>query len=163
MKFVIATAVLGSLLLSATAWADVEVYRGINRRNATYAQVNNAQWRVDPDGVSTFENARFSAPQKPCRARFIILGVNAMPAPGIAGQIAFMPEGYRGVYTPEHGGEGHWSLQAPAGTDNDAFKLALTAYVIERHATEVNDTYNGGHPSHCASPEVPNALPTQKQ
>jgi hypothetical protein len=145
-----------TLLGGALAFADVTVFRGIDKKNATYAKVNDGQWRVDPDGVSTFEDPPFSAPTKACKASFVVLGVNSRPAQGTRGQIQNMPTGYEAEYTPQHGGVGHWSIQGPNGTPNAVLQTAITQYVIAQGAASVNASYTGKNPSACTTPGAPN-------
>ena len=128
----------------------------MDRKNATYAKINDSQWRVDPDGVSTFELANFSAPTKVCQVTFVIVGVNSMPLQGTTGQVQNMPMGYVGEYTPQHGGPGHWSIQGPPGTSNAALQSAITAYVIAQQVAARNPTYTGGSNSLCLTPAAPN-------
>lgn len=143
------------LLLCSFAIADVTVYRATDRKNATYAKVADGQWRIDPDGLSTFELANFNVTTKACQITFVIQNVTSQPAPGTHGPVQNMA-GYNGVYTPEHGGDGHWSIQPPHGTSNAAFQAAVTAYVIAHVATGVNANYSGSSPSLCQTPAAAN-------
>jgi hypothetical protein len=115
---------IASLLLCSLALADVTVFRGVDRKNATFAKINNAQWRIDADGLSTFEEQAFGekGTGKPCQVYFVIEDVSSKPAQGTRGQIRDMPTGYMAEYTPQHGGEGHWSIQAPAEISVEAFQ-----------------------------------------
>lgn len=153
MRIVAGLALLG---LVAAAPADVTVYRAVDYKNATYAKINDGQWRIDPDGLSTFELPNFNVPGKRCMVSFVIEGVTSMPAQGTQGQIQNMPPGFIGEYTPQHGGPGHWSLQGPMGTPNAVLQTAITTYVIQNAAAQVNPTYTGGNQSTCTTPNAPN-------
>jgi hypothetical protein len=144
------------LLLCSFAIANVTVYRATDRKNATYAKVADGQWRIDEDGLSTFELANFNVTNKACQITFVIQNVTSQPDPGTRGQVQNMAAGYIGVYTPEHGGVGHWSIQPPHGTSNAAFQAAVTAYVIAHGATGVNANYTGSNPSLCQTPAAAN-------
>jgi hypothetical protein len=139
-------------LFSTLATADVNVFRAIDRKNATYAKVADAQWRIDEDGLSTFEAANFIVPGKPCKVRFTVVGVNPPFNQGDQGPIHNMA-GYIGVYSPQHGGLGHWSItKDPA----PAVPAEITNFVIANNAAEVNVGYTGGSPSQCLTPAQPN-------
>lgn len=153
--FIRRAAALVLLGFAAVAHADVTVYRGIDYKNATYAKVNDSQWRVDSDGISTFELANFSSPTKRCMVSFVILDVNSKPAQGTRGQIQNMPPGYVAEYTPDYGA-GHWSLKAPVGVGDAALKAAVTEYVIAQQVAQVNTTYTGTAKSTCTTPTEPN-------
>lgn len=143
------------LLFCTPALADVTVYRAVDRKNATFAKIADNQWRIDDDGLSTFEAANFTVTNKACRVSFVIEGVASAPAEGTQGNIKNM-QGYVGVYTPQHGGEGHWSIQAPTGTVAATAQTAITNYVIAQQVASVNAGYTGGSPSQCNTPAQAN-------
>jgi len=154
MKRILLTATC--LLISTAASADVTVFRATTYKNATYALVNDAQWRIDPDGLSTFEAAEFDVPDKRCQVAFVIEGVQSQPNPGTQGQVDGMPQGYVGEYTPQHGGAGHWSIHGPVGTLPDLLKALITANVIARQSAAQNAAYTGNRQSQCQTPAQPN-------
>ena len=156
MKMKCATILAAILLCCSMLAAQVTVYRATDRKNATYAKINDAQWRIDDDGLSTFELANFDVGNKPCRVSFVILGVSSQPLEGTTGQVQHMPQGYVGEYTPQHGGTGHWSIHGPAGTPQAILQQAITNYVIAQRVASVNTTYSGGSPSQCQTPAAPN-------
>jgi len=143
------------LLLCSFAIADVTVYRATDGKNKTYAKVADSQWRIDDDGLSTFELANFDVTNKACQITFVIKNVTSQPDPGTKGPVENMA-GYNGVYTPDLGGKGHWSIQAPNGTPAKAFQAAVTAYVIAYKVTGVNAKYSGGSKSKCETPRAAN-------
>jgi len=147
---------VASLLLCSQVLADVTVFRAVHRKNATYAKINDAQWRIDSDGLSTFELAQFNVPAKPCQVSFVVVGVNSQPVQGTTGPIQYMPVGYIGEYTPQLGGAGHWSIHGPNGTPAATLQLEITTYVIAQLAAAVNPTYTGGSPSQCQTTNAPN-------
>jgi len=161
MKMKSATILAATLLSCSMLAAQVTVYRATDRRNAADARINDGQWRIDPDGMSTFEGPNFTAANKPCRVSFVILRVNSLPPQGTTGQVQGMPTGYVGEYTPQHGGNGHWSIHGPPGTPNATLQQTITEYVINRGnigrpVTAVNPLYGGGSPSQCQTPAAPN-------
>jgi len=161
MKMKSATILAATLLSCSMLAAQVTVYRGTGRGNAAYATINDSQWRIDPDGMSTFEGPNFNVPEKRCKVSFVILGVNSLPPQGTTGQVQGMPTGYVGEYTPQHGGNGHWSIHGPPGTPNATLQATITEYVINRGnigrpVTAVNPLYGGGSPSQCQTPAAPN-------
>lgn len=153
MRIVAGLALLG---LVAAAQAQVTVYRATDYKNNTYAKISDGQWRIDPDGLSTFELAYFNVPAKRCMVSFVILGVASLPPQGTQGQVQNMPPGFIGEYTPQHGGPGHWSLQGPPGTPAPVLQAAITAYVIQNAAAQRNPTYTGTNQSTCTTPNAPN-------
>jgi hypothetical protein len=155
MKMKRATILAVTLLSCCMLTAQVTVYRATDKKNAEYAKINDGQWRIDPDGLSTFEGPDFNMPNKPCKVFFVILGVTSHPAPGTIGQVQDMPIGYVGEYTPQFG-LGHWSIHGPPGTPNATLQQAITAYVIAQQAASVNATYTGRSPSQCKTPAAPN-------
>ncbi len=86
---------VGSLGASV-ALADVSVYRGLSRKNATYAKVRDSEFRVDDDGLSTFELNEFSANTKQCKLEFTVTGVDSKPDQDTEGNIDSM-QGYKGT------------------------------------------------------------------
>ena len=75
---------------------------------------------MDDTGVSTYDFQALNNPNhphhndfitKPCLATFTLVGVNARPGPGTQAPIEGS-ENLVAVYTPEHGGNGHWDIQA---------------------------------------------------
>jgi len=146
------------LLLSTPAFADVTVYRAVANKNATYALINNSQWRIDDDGLSTFELANFSVTDKRCQVAFVITGVASSPVPGTEGPVQGMAEGFVGEYTPQHGGVGHWSIHGPHGTQPAALQAQITANVIARRAAARNASYTGSSNSLCQTPAAPNLM-----
>jgi len=156
MKMKSATILAATLLSCSMLAAQVTVYRGTGRGNAAYATINDSQWRIDPDGMSTFEGPNFNVPEKRCKVSFVILGVNSLPPQGTTGQVQGMPTGYVGEYTPQHGGNGHWSIRAPAGTVDATLQQAITTYVIAQQVASINNTYTGGRRSRCQTPAAPN-------
>lgn len=148
---VLATGIFG-LSISSQVSADVMIYRGIDNKNATYAKVADNQWRIDDDGMSTFELAQLPG-NKPCMAAFHVVGPGSQPTPGIHGIIAgFYP--YGATYTPNLGGAGHWSLQREI--DPPARPAEITAFVIQSRATAKNPNYVGKTNSQCLTPDAPN-------
>ncbi len=83
----------GSLGISV-ARAGVDVYRGLSRKNTTYAKVRPSEFRIDPDGLSTFEAGNFTSTSKPCKLEFTVQGVQSQPNTDTYGPIHQMPEGY---------------------------------------------------------------------
>jgi len=161
MKIKSATIMDDTLLSCSMLTAQLTVYRATDRKNATYARINDGQWRIDPDGMSTFEGPNFTAANKPCRVSIVILRVNSLPPQGTTGQVQGMPTGYVGEYTPQHGGNGHWSIHGPAGTVDATLQQTITEYVINRGnigrpVTAVNPLYAGGSRSQCQTPAAPN-------
>lgn len=156
MKMKSATILAATLLSCSMLAAQVTVYRGTDKKNATDARINNSQWRIDQDGMSTFEGPDFDIRDKRCKVSFLILNVNSRPAQGTTGQVQNMPPGYVGVYTPQLGGDGHWSIQAPLGTVNATLQQAITAYVIAHQVASVNTTYTGKSRSQCRTPAAAN-------
>jgi hypothetical protein len=154
MKPILLTATF--LLMSTAASADVTVYRATTYKNATYALVNDAQWRIDDDGLSTFEGPNFLVTDKRCQVAFVIEGVQSQPDPGTQGRVDGLPEGYVGEYTPQHGGEGHWSIHGPADTPPATLKALITANVIARRSAAQNQGYTGSSRSLCQTPLQPN-------
>ena len=138
----------------------IVVYRAINRKNATYAKINDTQWRIDPDGLSTFEQADLTVTDKPCLVAFPLIGGGPKPTPGTERIVSgFYP--YQGEYTPVHGGPGHWSIHIEAGhgvTDASDF----TAYVLSHRTTTPvtlpNPLYTGKSKSKCLTPDGPNLV-----
>lgn len=153
--FVVAVFLMPGILglsLPGRASANVAIYRVIDAKNATYAKVADAQWRIDPDGMSTFEQAQLPG-NKRCMAFFTVVGPGSQPNQGDHGIIAgFYP--YQGTYTPNLGGVGHWSLQREINPP--AQPGEITAYVIQNAATAVNPNYQGSNKSQCKTPDAPN-------
>ena len=150
----IAALVLGiaGLSISGLSSADVTIYRGIDNKNATYAKVADAQWRIDDDGMSTFELTQLPN-NKPCMAAFRVIGPDSQPNEGDHGIIGgFYP--YWAVYSPSHGGLGHWSVQREI--DPPAQQAEITAYVIQSQATAKNPNYTGSTKSKCDTPSSAN-------
>ena len=91
----------------------ITVYRGINGTNP-------GAFRVDPDGVSTFEIP-------PPGFAFIVAFRVRYDRPKVQGKEGFLidPElqGGTATYTPQHGGEGHWSLNFPGNSTEEIKKL----------------------------------------
>jgi hypothetical protein len=146
-----------SLLLCSMALAEeVKVYRAVDYKNATYAKINDAQWRVDPDGVSTFEKDEFNVDNKACQVYFVIENVSSKPAPGTTGHIKNMPGAYLAKYTPEPDRPGHWSIPVPQGHTAEGLKSAITDYVIQQKVAEKNPNYKGSSKSQCQTPAQPN-------
>jgi hypothetical protein len=139
------------MFLGTLAYADVEVFRAIDSKNTTYAKVVDSQWRIDPDGLSTFEAANFKVTGKPCKVRFIVSGVTPPFNAGDQGNIHNMP-GYIGIYTPEHGGVGHWSITKTVGA---AVPNEITTFVINNNSSLINASYTGSSPSNCMTPAQP--------
>jgi len=91
-------------------------------------------------------------PESLARSRFTVVGVNPPFNQGDQGPIHNMA-GYIGVYSPQHGGLGHWSItKDPA----PAVPAEITNFVIANNAAEVNVGYTGGSPSQCLTPAQPN-------
>jgi len=132
------------------AVADVTVYRALARKNTTYAKVKDSEFRIDDDGLSTFEGNEFVVTNKQCKLEFTVEGVDSKPETGTSGNIEGM-EGYKGTYTPEFG-EGHWSLANSDGTVAGDF----TAYALTGGKISVNGGYTGGSQSACETPDEPN-------
>ncbi len=140
---------------ASAAQADVTVYRGLQRKNATYAKVNDNQFRIDDDGLSTFEAAEFAgnATTRQCKLALTIEGVVSKPNEGTTqGDITGMA-GYQGTYTPEYGGDGHWSIAKTGGgtTAGD-----FTTYALADGHISVNAGYTGGSASLCDTPDNAN-------
>ncbi|TMJ17576.1 MAG: hypothetical protein E6G92_14815 [Alphaproteobacteria bacterium] len=154
MKRILLTATC--LLMSTAAPADVTVYRATTYKNGTFALVNDAQWRIDADGLSTFELANFAVTNKRCQVAFVIEGVQSQPDAGTQGPVDGLPDGYVGEYTPLHGGEGHWSIHGPAETLPATLKALITANVIARRSAARNQGYAGRSQSLCETPLQPN-------
>ncbi len=146
---------VGSLGASV-ALADVSVYRGLQRKNATYAKVATAQFRIDNDGLSTFEAAQFAtkATTRQCKLQFTIEGVNSQPNDGTQGDIDSMA-GYQGTYTSNLGGTGHWSIKNTNRT-NDDMAQDFVDYAIATQRITVNADYAGGSASRCDTPDAAN-------
>lgn len=146
---------VGSLGASV-ALADVSVYRGLQRKNATYAKVATAQFRIDNDGLSTFEATQFAtgATSRQCKLKFTIVGVNSLPNDGTHGNINSMP-GYEGTYTSNLGGAGHWSIKNTNVTDQQMAQ-DFVAYAIATQEITINADYAGGSASHCNTPNAAN-------
>ncbi len=163
MKIKSATILAVTLLSCSMLVAQVTVYRADDRKGANFARINDGQWRIDPDGLSTFEGPNFNVANKPCRVSFVILRVTSLPAQGTTGQVQGMPTGYVGEYTPQHGGVGHWSIHGPPGTPAATLQQTITQYVIDRGkvgraVTLVNALYAGHNPSACQTPAAPNLV-----
>lgn len=147
---------VASLGVSA-ARADVSVYRGLQRKNATYAKVADAQFRIDDDGLSTFEAAEFgpNSTTRQCKLEFVIEGVDSQPAAGTHDNIASMA-GYQGTYSPALGGAGHWSIGNTADVANTS-AADFTAYALANAARiTVNAAYTGNSNSQCNTPDAAN-------
>lgn len=134
------------------AKADVTIYRGIDNKNATYAKVADGQWRIDEDGMSTFELTQLPN-NKPCMAAFRVIGPDSQPNEGDHGIIGGLYP-YWAVYTPSLGGVGHWSLQREINPP--ALPAEITAYVIQSQATAKNPNYTGSTRSKCDTPDKAN-------
>ena len=136
----------------SAASADVTVYRALQRKNATYAKVADAQFVIDPDGLSTFEAAQLTVTNKQCKLAFIIDGVASQPAQGTTAGVQNYPA-LKGTYTPQHGGIGHWSIEnanaATAASD-------ITTYALTGGHLTVNAAYTGGSQSLCQTPAQAN-------
>jgi len=146
---------VGSLGVSV-ALADVSVYRGLQRKNATYAKVATGQFRIDDDGLSTFEAAQFAtkATTRQCKLQFTIEGVSSQPDNGTQGDINSM-DGYKGTYSPNLGGTGHWSIKNANRTD-DEMAQDFVNYAITTQRITVNAHYAGSSASNCNTPDAPN-------
>jgi hypothetical protein len=98
---------------TSTPEPGVISYRGLDgekSKNRTYyrrPQTNPGQFRLDPDGVSTFELAYLPG-NKPYAVGFRIQ-VEGLTRPGSIGPILNIPFSCTGTYTPQYG-EGHWSI-----------------------------------------------------
>jgi len=138
----------------AEAQADVNVYRALGRKNATYAKVNDDQFRVDDDGLSTFEAAEFTVTNKQCKLVFVIKDVESKPEQDTEGTIEGM-EGYKGIYTPQHGGEGHWSIINSDKTKEE-MQADFTTYALSGGNISQNAGYTGGSACQCQTPAAAN-------
>ena len=110
----------------------ISVYRGLDgdpSKDKTYfkgAKYSPSQYRVNADGVSMFE--LYALPgNKPYAVQFDI-ELHQPRTLGATGLVSGLP-GCSGTYTPEHGGEGHWSINCLAGTQD-----ALASYGHTRGA-----------------------------
>jgi RHS repeat-associated protein len=98
---------------TSTPEPGVISYRGLDgekSKDRTYyrrPQTNPGQFRLDPDGVSTFELAYLPG-NKPYAVGFRIQ-VEGLTRPGSIGPILNIPFSCTGTYTPQYG-EGHWSI-----------------------------------------------------
>ena len=106
---------------------QIITYRGLDGdfRNGVYIKpiYSPSQFRVDSDGVSTFELA-FLPGNKPYSVGFNIT-IHTYKYPGITGQILGLPE-CGATYTPDLGGEGHWSINCSGGPETT--KQTLSGY-----------------------------------
>lgn len=147
-------------LAAIPAAADVTVYRALNGKpkNDTRspdgkcwngAQTSPSQFRIDPDGLSTFEDPPGVGTTHPYRVRFVVTGVGACtndsrddngPVTGMAG--------YRGTCSPQHGGQGHWSLDNTARSESEK-KQEFSDHAGAGGDTQGNPGYNGTRP-YCA-------------
>ncbi|MCP3750879.1 hypothetical protein [Pseudomonas sp. SBB6] len=145
------TLAVAGMLCNSLAFANVDIFRAVDRKNTTYAKVADSQWRIDPDGLSTFELPNLNVNNKACKVRFTVVGVASKPAAHTQGNILNMA-GYIGVYTPEYG-EGHWSITRTAGA---ALPADITAYVLGNNAASINTGYTGSSTSQCLTPDAAN-------
>jgi hypothetical protein len=94
---------------------EVTIYRGLDATSPS-------QFRVDPDGVSTFETPSAGKKmQLPIKVRY-----KGEKKEGTEGELLdndLKAQGGKAVYTPSHGGEGHWSLQFPGKSDDEVKKI----------------------------------------
>lgn len=147
---------------SPQAVADVTIYTAVSRKNATFAQINNNQWRIDPDGQSSNENPAMLSTTKQCKVSFVVLGVGSQPQfpDPVQGAVQNMPQGTTATYTPQFGA-GHWSINGP--NNNIGFPNLITQYVIDNPVVSVNADYAGKSPSKCQRPTAPNFVSRTKK
>lgn len=146
----------GLVLFGASAaQADVVVYRGLPRKNATYAKVRDSEFRIDEDGLSTYEAAEFAlkATTRQCKLAFTIEGVASKPEDGTHGVVTGM-EGFTGTYSPNLGDEteeGHWSVNA-----DGAAQVSFSNHALVDGNLSVNAGYTGNSNSLCNTPDAQN-------
>ena len=126
-------------------------------------KINNDQWRVDTDGLSTFENPPFNtkATNKPCKIAFVIQGVGAaaaIPGPDVGVRCGHGPGNPLEHTHPTTGGPGHWSLNGP--NNNIGFPDAITKYALDanNNVISVNEDYKGNSKSKCMKPDASNVV-----
>jgi hypothetical protein len=149
-----AAAVLSALLGVVPAAADVTSYRALNGKTKNDArspdgkcwngaQTSPSQFRIDDDGLSTFEDSSNFDSTRPYRVGFVISGVAHCDAhtTGSGGAVQSM-HGYLGTCTPAFG-DGHWSLDNEGVSENQK-KQDFSDYSQDR--AQRNPRYAGNRP-----------------
>lgn len=113
-------------------------YRAVKSRKNK--DLGNSAWRIDSDGLSTFETV-VRTDTRPYKLEFRIDAdrTDEIDKEMGDGNYENRPSGAvedlsgaTGSYTPEHGGEGHWSI---SGVE----KSAITTYARSDSASNVSD------------------------
>lgn len=148
VSIALATAVAANALAH-----DFTIYRALSgdvrRGCVTGPKTAPSEFRIDPDGMSTFQAGVPLAAAKPFRLAFRVQNApNDPPLDGDRGTVAgvngFV---YTATYTPNHGGPGHWSLQNPDRTATQ-MKGDFSAYARAGGNIDRNPNYDG-NPPYC--------------
>lgn len=148
---VVAVAVTGSALAH-----DFTVYRALTGKVnktpcVTGPTTSPSEFRIDPDGLSTFQAGVALLDTKAYRLRFGVQNApHDPPVDGDQGTVAnvngFV---YTATYTPLLGGDGHWSLKNANRTDAE-MKADFAAYAHAGGNVDRNPSYNtNNNPVYC--------------
>jgi hypothetical protein len=144
-----------ALAVTGTALAhDYTIYRALSGNvNATPCvtgpKTNPGEFRIDADGLSTFQDGVALLAAKAYRLRFLVQNApNDPPVQGDTGTVANVNGfAYTATYTPDQGGAGHWSLinaaRSPAEMKTDFSEYARAGGNVDR-----NPNYND-NPVYC--------------
>lgn len=151
-----------ALAMAGSAFAhDFIVYRGLNGNVngtpcVTGPKTNPGEFRIDPDGLSTFQADVALDASKPYRVGFQVTGApNDPPVQGDQGTTMVNNLAYTATYTPQFGGRGHWSLINPLRTEKE-MKDDFAAYTKAGNSSR-NPSYNNPPPDPPNPPYCPGA------
>jgi hypothetical protein len=141
--------------MAGSAFAhDFTIYRGlggnVNKTPCvTGPKTSPSEFRIDPDGLSTFQSNVALDTSKPYRVGFLVTGApNDPPVQGDTGSVANVNGyTYTATYSPQLGGAGHWSLKNTTRTDQE-MKNDFSAYAKLVGNTDRNPSYNN-NPPYC--------------
>lgn len=142
---------------SALAQHNFTVYRALDGKVGgggcvTGPATNPGQFRIDADGLSTFQDGVALLATKAYRLRFQVQDAPNDPPQALDhGTVAGMA-GYTATYTPQFG-VGHWSLDNPAKSVPER-KADFQAYALAGGNIDRNPNYDN-NPAYCAGAPHP--------